>query len=568
MDGTVARPIRGESLAELSLEFDDVEVSQVRHLIGWLPEIKREEAEAVVARLQSGRLVSLTASGGATLSGWQDFLAGRTRIRPERFQLDAELADTVVRVGDSDRLEDLRGRMHWAGQRAEIHDATAVLNETLLPELDLVIDGFPNFFAGDAAARELRSGAEPLRGLAALWESLRPRPDAVSADVGTTFDVDVDYLDHPMFMWPIRDLQLTIETRSEGIRIDDVSGIWAGVPIRGKAEWVFLDRQQVTVALSAGTPADRPLNRPASRDWARGRFTVGPIAGDRWRQRGASGLFEATAGRVRIHDLTIELEPSGLIDANGRLDLSETDAVPFQTSFGLEGGDAAMLARLVGLPAARLKGRIDLAGSFEGALRPGTRLLAELEGLLEVSATDGAIRRKAPPVVALARASEDLDEFDPSEVVLYQRVETVLEFEDGRMYTEAFSLDGPKIGVVASGSIDLMSDNKEIDARIALLLFRKLDRVLEKIPILNRILLGTDANLVASYFQISGAWKEPNVKPILLPGSAGPASVVLQGVPMFVMRGINALGSMIRPDSPAPAESVPIESPSPAGSGS
>jgi hypothetical protein len=144
----------------------------------------------------------------------------------------------------------------------------------------------------------------------------------------------------------------------------------------------------------------------------------------------------------------------------------------------------------------------------------------------------------------------------------------MLEFEDGRMYTEAFSLDGPKIGVVASGSIDLMSDNKEIDARIALLLFRKLDRVLEKIPILNRILLGTDANLVASYFQITGAWKEPNVKPILLPGSAGPASVVLQGVPMFVMRGINALGSMIRPDSPAPAEPVPIESPSPAGSGS
>ena len=78
----------------------------------------------------------------------------------------------------------------------------------------------------------------------------------------------------------------------------------------------------------------------------------------------------------------------------------------------------------------------------------------------------------------------------------------------------------------------------------------------------------TDANLVASYFQITGAWKEPNVKPILLPGSAGPASVVLQGVPMFVMRGINALGSMIRPDSPAPAEPVPIESPSPARSGS
>jgi hypothetical protein len=568
MDGTVARPIRGGSLAELAVEFEDVEVSQVRHLIGWLPEIEREEARAVVAGLQSGRLVSLAANGVATLSGWQDFLAGRTRVLPENFQVDAELADTVVRVGDSDRLEDLRGRMRWAGQRAAIHDATAFLNGTPLPELDLVIDGFPNFIAGDAAARELRSGAEPLTGIAALWESLRPEPDAVSADVGTTIELDVDYLDHPMFVWPIRDLQLTIETRSEGIRIEDVNGIWAGVPIRGSAEWAFLDRQQVTVELTAGIPADRTADRGASGDWARGQFAVGPIAGDRWRQSGASGYFEAAAGRIRFHDLAIELEPSGVIDANGSLDLSETDAVPFQASFGLENGDAVMLAELVRLPAARAKGRIDLAGSFEGVLRPGTRLLADLEGLLEVSAMDGAIRKTAPPMVAIARASEDLDELDRSEVLLYQRVETVLEFEDGRMYTQAFSLDGPKVGVVASGTIDLMSADKEIDARVALFLFRKLDRVLEKIPILNRLLLGTDANLVATYFQISGAWEQPDVKPILLPGSAGPASVVLQGVPLFVMRGINALGSIMDHGSTEPAAPVPIESPETPGSGS
>jgi hypothetical protein len=371
-----------------------------------------------------------------------------------------------------------------------------------------------------------------------------------------------------MFVWPIRDLKLTIGTRSEGIRIEDLSGIWAGVPIRGEAEWVFLDRQQVTVELTAGTPTDRPSDRTVSGGWASGRFAVGPIAGDRWRQKEASGDFEAAAGRVRVRDLAIELEPSGVIDANGRLDLSETDAVPFQASFGLKDGDAVMLAKLVGLPAARAKGRIDLVGSLEGELRPGTSLLAELEGLLDVSATDGTIRRKAPPVVAIARASEALDEFDPSEGILYQRVETVLEFDHGRMYTQAFSLDGPKVGVVASGTIDLMSANKEIDAKVALFLFRKLDRVLERIPILNRLLLGTDANLVAAYFQISGAWKEPDVKPILLPGSAGPTSVVLQGVPLFVMRGINALGSIIRPESTRPVAPVPIESPRPPGSGS
>ena len=117
-----------------------------------------------------------------------------------------------------------------------------------------------------------------------------------------------------------------------------------------------------------------------------------------------------------------------------------------------------MIAKLVRLPAERAQGRIDLAGSFEGALRPDTRLLEELEGLLDVSATDGAMRRKAPPVVAIARASEDLDEFDPNEMVLYQRVETILELAHAQSYATGlvtstrlthatpacFSLDGAR----------------------------------------------------------------------------------------------------------------------------
>jgi hypothetical protein len=79
---------------------------------------------------------------------------------------------------------------------------------------------------------------------------------------------------------------------------------------------------------------------------------------------------------------------------------------------------------------------------------------------------------------------------------------------------------------------------------------------------LNLILLGTDSNLVATYYHVTGPWGHPEVKPILLPGSAGPTSLVLQGVPMFVKRGFKALGSLIRSDpsesedDPPPAEST------------
>ncbi|MBW2577392.1 MAG: AsmA-like C-terminal region-containing protein [Deltaproteobacteria bacterium] len=562
MSGMVARPVQSASLADLSLEFDDVEVSQVRHLIGWLPEIKREEAAAIVAPLKSGRLVSLRASGGASLGGWQSFLAGRTRTMPEDFRLGAELADTVIWVGESDRIEKLSGRLQWIGSRVEAVGVTALLNNTPLPGLDLVVDGFPNFFAGDPAKRQLVSGGEPLVGLGTLWSTLRPTPDADSTDAGMSIELQLDYLDHPMFLWPIRDLQLAIETEAKGLHVKKVRGNWAGVPIDGKVGWFFLPDERVSVTLSAGLPSDRPAVPIPKDSWARGRFSVGPIAGERWRQSAAHGEFDASADRVRIRKLAIDLEPSGVVDANARLHLSEVDAVPFQLSFDLKGGDAVAVAKLFGLPPNQINGDVDLAGSFDGTLLPDTSIYAKLRGLLSVSATNGSIRKKAPPVVAISEASETLEDFNPSEHIRYQNLEAVLEFHDGRLQTDALSMEGPELGVLATGGVELMTKGKPMDGKVALFLFPKLDSVLGKIPILNLILLGTDSNLVATYYHVTGPWGHPEVKPILLPGSAGPTSLVLQGVPMFVKRGFKALGSLIRSDpseseeDPPPAESA------------
>jgi hypothetical protein len=217
---------------------------------------------------------------------------------------------------------------------------------------------------------------------------------------------------------------------------------------------------------------------------------------------------------------------------------------------------------LFGLPPNQITGHVDLRGNFEGTMLPDTSIYAALRGQLKVSATDGVLRKKAPAVAAISQASEALEDFDPSEVIRFQSLETVLEFDDGKIHTEALTLEGPELGVLASGNVELMSEGKPVDAKVALFLYPKLDRVLGKIPILNLLLLGTDENLVAAYFQVTGPWGDPEVKPILLPGSAGPTSVVLQGVPLFVKRGFKALGSLIRPEpseveDPLPAESVP-----------
>ena len=195
-----------------------------------------------------------------------------------------------------------------------------------------------------------------------------------------------------MFLWPIRDLQLAIKSEAQGLRVDQVDGNWAGVPIVGKAEWLFLPEERVSVELKAGRPSDRPSSSIPEGTWARGRFTVGRIAGKRWRQSAARGEFEASEDRVQISNLAIDLEPSGVVDASGRLHLSEIDAVPFQLSFDLRSGDAAAVANLFRLPPNQINGHVDLAGNFDGTLLPDTPIYAALRGLLNVNATDGLIR--------------------------------------------------------------------------------------------------------------------------------------------------------------------------------
>ena len=101
---------------------------------------------------------------------------------------------------------------------------------------------------------------------------------------------------------------------------------------------------------------------------------------------------------------------------------------------------------------------------------------------------------------------------------------------------------------------------REIDVDVALFLFRQLDRALDKIPILNLLLLGADENLVAAYFKLSGPWEEPDAQLVPLRTlGAGPAGLVLRGVPQLVLEGIRKLEGLFgvvpepepRPQPPA-----------------
>jgi hypothetical protein len=173
---------------------------------------------------------------------------------------------------------------------------------------------------------------------------------------------------------------------------------------------------------------------------------------------------------------------------------------------------------------------------------------------MEVVGLDGTVRKSLPAVVAVALASQTFNPFMRRDEVRYERCETVLQFEDGHMSTTGFSLDGPDLRVFATGDLDILRPPHAVDAQVALYLFRQLDMILEKIPIVNYLLLGTNDNLVGAHFRLSGPWEDPKATAVpfraLATGPAsiveqGPTSIVLETVPMFMMKGIEAIESML-----------------------
>ena len=170
-------------------------------------------------------------------------------------------------------------------------------------------------------------------------------------------------------------------------------------------------------------------------------------------------------------------------------------------------------------------------------------------------------------MVAVALASEVFNPFANQQQVRFDSVETLLEFVDGHMSTNSFSMDGPDVRAFAKGGVDIARPPHELDAEVALFLFRQVDRVIEKIPILSLLLLGTNENLIAAHFKLSGPWEDPDAELIPLRSLAtGPGSIVFRGVPALVLRGIEAIdslfsgGSVAEQDSPEPPAKPGTES--------
>jgi hypothetical protein len=569
LEGLVERPLQGSSEAELSLALEEIRLEDVRSLIAWLPKVERDEAEALLANLDAGQIHRLELGGTARLGEWQEFLAGRSARPPRNFALLSELADVRLLSGE-DRIEDLGGGLAWTGNRLEVHGLRATLGGRALPVLDLEVDGISSFFGTDPERRRLRVSAPPLAGLGALWKDLQPEDaDEEPGRMPVALGLAIERLEHPMFLWPIAGLAAEITPLEHGVRIEARDGTWGGVPIELSADWLFEPEERVAAHVVAGpdesavaTPAEASPEtaRPGlpERSWARGRLRVGAVDETRWKQHGATARFEATGERLRLSDAQLDLAPHGRGVANALIDLSHAEAAPFQLSFEILEGDLSTLGAALELPGDLATGQVDMAGSVEGAFDPNASLGVSLDGLIEVSARDGSLRKQVSAAMAVALGGDVLTRISKLERIRYERMRALFELGHGRVVTDALSVDGPDARAFARGGVRIGEKPHLLEVELVLFLFRNVDWVLDKIPIVNFLLLGPNRNLLAAHYQISGSWEEPSARLVPVQSfTRGPGTLVFEGLPSIVERGLEALGGLVGRDRVAGPEPPP-----------
>jgi hypothetical protein len=555
--GEIERPLRARSRAALSASFREVALARGLQQAGFFPLPNRPEAGS---RVEAGTLRQLTARGRATLVHWRDFFSGKTAKPPEQFSIEAELAGGELLLDSGQRLSAVSGQIRFEGDRAVILGARARLDDKPLPVLDIDLDGVSHLVATPAERRHLRTRGDRLLGLRALWAVLRPEHSEDEPEPPPRLLLSLDHLDHPAVLWPLQSVEAELFPLPHGVRAEISRALWAGAPTTGSVEWEFEPEEHVRARLTLAAPVAELPERDAPEAWALGRFFVGAIDSQAWRQQQATGHLAAHEGRVSLDDVSILLAPRGALTGRAELDLSRPEAVPASLDLALSNADVGALAEQLGGDSDLITGTLRGSGQLRGALHPGQPFFSDLSGTLTLAASDGRIRRKLPAMVAIALANDTLNPFAKRKSLRYSKIETELALDRGRSRTEAFAIDGPDVRMFASGTLDIGHAPHALEADVAVFLFRQFDRVLEQIPLVSTLLLGEDDSVMAAYYRVQGPWNEPkaDLVPLRTLTANGPVGILVDGLPHFVQRSFEAIGAMVgQPLAPKDANPGP-----------
>jgi len=486
-----------------------------------------------------------------------DWPAGlRLELRASEFEVDLEAKETLRKMAGQARID--RGELALSG--------TGRIGDRPLPALDLTIEGW-RALAVVPSRPSPPAPVPALPGRIPLTEWIIDQIDPELPPFADQVDLRIDWLDHPALFWRLERTEATLRPERPGIGVLLHQGLWGGVPLSGAGrllgerptQRIELQLRVHESASTAPLPEPREFRPRDGVHWASASFDAAVSRVGEFAAKRVAGDLVLAETSLLASGLEIEMVPRGSTLGFLSLDLSEPDRVP--ATFGFQMEDASLSAVLDGIGAdgENWDGVVVLAGQLDARLVPEQPLLESLSGPISGHARNGEFRRHIPWALAIAAASETFNPFGARDVLPYDAIDLELELERGRVDVRSFSLKGPTLRLVGTGSFEVLEPGVPTEVVMGVFLFRGVDVALSKIPILGSLFLGSDESLVPAYFSLTGPYANPSARLIPIKTiMSGPAGIVVDGVPNFVVNGLTKLRDLfvLQPDAEAPEDSA------------
>ncbi|MBI3803810.1 MAG: AsmA-like C-terminal domain-containing protein [Nitrospirae bacterium] len=339
---------------------------------------------------------------------------------------------------------------------------------------------------------------------------------------------------------PIRKIKATGRVEGRLLVIESAEGAWGDAQLKATGRMPDLRRQGIEFDLRATTLDWDAIRSTLPEDQGSSSKAI-PKKGVPKEEKGAPTPSEGkgyAVGLIQIDRLKIKgfdffKCKSALTYRGGVLEFQETEAVfeegRFRANFAQiyyrpDGGYALALIpdlREINVGAffkdwersdARpvMSGRALIAGGLNTEGRTFQDFKSNLKGKLVVYLEKGTIYRfKTLANIFSLMNLRSLPELNAKGIV-YDAFSGTLGINQGKVTLYNTVLYGRDVRVISDGEIDLGKDR--LDLLMGVQVFRLVDDILRKIPLLGPILLGQDKMFIASYFEVKGKITEPRVE--------------------------------------------------------
>ena len=561
LHGEIERPLRPEANTVGTIGLDRYDLARRDELIAFLPPRQIAKLTGALTSLTSGRVEDVRIEGQAPLRDWlRAFDDSRRGLLPDSVGARARFAGFAVRSGDDETLSDLSGEVVFRGDRLELRGVRGQRAGHWMPVLDATLSGVSHL-AGNRDLPEIPGAddAPLMLGLGPMYDIVVD-PNKPRGEMPKALMIDLEHVIHPTLVWPLRNLFGRANPDGDGIHVLLEHGVWGRVPVRAEGLWTMQSAgsrrvERVAVTIEAKPPlAGLPPLDLSTPQWARGRWHIGAHNLGNWRVVSSTGAFEAEGQDVRLLSYDLDLGIAGHALGAATIDFSGGVELPYVTQFRMVDAQAEGVVDKIGLKPEEASGAVEMEADLHGELRPGRRVMAGMEGTLRIEARDGAIRRRLPVLLAMAKVTDTFNPFGSRDEMHFSEIDAQLRIDRGDVHADELRITGSDLRLLATGKVDAVDPEHPVEAVVGIFFFKALDRVIGVVPVLSDLILGEDENLVGAYVQLTGPWGAPDASLVPLKTVAsGPASFAVEGVPRFVKRAISALQSAFsRPEVSAP----------------